>query len=163
MNQPTSTKIKQKQLENLPNPQNFIPGYTKPQLQREVKRARSFSFLHSKGSSTKQTTSHNGHNQDISRKTAIMSTSLPALSVASPSITETQLLPLINPKLNDEIHATDRNEVRRVKSFLTANSTKRQESPLLPKKILKKEFPSQYMQLSSLEQIQNLQNTSTDL
>lgn len=163
MNQPTSTKIKQKQLEDLPNPQNFIPGYTKPQLQKEVKRARSFSFLHSNVSSTKQTISHNDHNQAVSRKTAIMSTSLPVLSVASPSTTETQLIPLINPKTNDKNHAAGRNEVRRVKSFQTVNSTKRHESPLLPKKILKKEFPSQYKQLSSLEQFQNLQSTSTDL
>ena len=163
MSQPTATKIKQKQLEDLPNPQNFIPGYTKPQLQREVKRARSFSFLHSNISSTKQTTSHDGHNQDISRKTAIISTSLPALSVASPSTIKTHLLPLINPKTDDKSHAIGRNEVRRVKSFQTVNRTKRHESPLLPKKILKSEFPSQYKQLSSLEQIQNLQSTSTDL
>lgn len=168
MNESISLIVQKKHIEDFPNPQNFIPGYTKLQPRNEIKRASSFSMAHLRRLSSKEPDIRTTPTKQISGKSGIISLSLPILSLASPSTTESQLLPLICPEENDEKEPNDKNErsrnvVHRSQSCPTRRATVRRESILLPGKIVKKEFPSQYKRVNNLQQIHNKPVIITEL
>lgn len=168
MNESTSLAVQKKHIEDLPNPQNFIPGYTKLQPRNDIKRASSFSMGHLRRLSSKEPDIRSTNKKQISGKSGIISLSLPILSLASPSTTESQILPLICPEENGKNEQTDKNErnrnaVHRSQSCPTRRAVARRESILLPGKIVKKEFPSQYKRVNSLQQIHNRPVIITEL
>ena len=163
MNRSISVTINNRPIEDLPNPQNFIPGFTKPKLHHEIRRAKSVSPLILRRSSLKEPTNHNINDEQIYGKSALLSASLPVLSVASPNAIETQLFPLICPKNSFKSQENISHVVRRVHSFSTSKTIYRPDSELLPEKIIKKEFPSQFQYKCSFQQANCKQRSSTML
>ena len=153
MNRSISVTINNRPIEDLPNPQNFIPGFTKPKLHHEIRRAKSVSPLILRRSSLNEPPSHNINDKQVYGKSAVMSASLPVLSVASPSATETQLFPLICPKSSFKSHENISHVMHCVHSFSTSKTICRRESGLLPEKIIKKEFPSQFQCKCSFQHV----------
>lgn len=142
-----SLKKKKKLPEDLPNPQNFIPGYTKPVYQHSQEQI--------KKSLSQGNSPNNSRRQSFSNH-ALLSVGIQALSLAIPTAHKT-----LKMKKTKSL-PTQRKDNQRPRSVTFESSHEcvaKIEQTILPYKIVKKEFADK-KKWRSLEQLHRIDQTT---
>ena len=140
-------KKKKKAPEDLPNPQNFIPGYTKPVYQHSPEQIKK---------SLSQGTSPNNSRRRSFSNHALLSVGIQALSLAIP--TAHKVLKTKNTK-SFLIQKKDNQRPRSVTFESSHECVGKTEQTILPYKIVKKEFADK-KKWRSLEQLHRIDQTT---